>query len=123
MNSTGLNAYKEQSLFTMTQGELLLTLYDEIVKRLTRAEISLDQKDYQTFGASVKRSGEIVDYLNSTLDRSVPISGELSRMYDFFKYYLARIDAGRDTAKISELKTLVKELRGAFAEAEKNAKR
>lgn len=123
MNSTGFMAYKEQSLFTMTQGELLLILYDEMVKRLTRSELSLEQKDYETFEASVKRSGEIVDYLNSTLDRTMEISGELSRMYDFFKFYLARIEAGRDPAKISELKALVKELRGAFAEAKKCDKR
>lgn len=123
MNRTGYNAYKEQSVFTMTQGELLLILYDEIIKRLTRAEISLEQKDYQTFGESVKRSREIVDYLNSTLDRRQPISTELTRMYDFFKFYLARIEAGRDASRISELKGLVRELREAFSEAEKNDKR
>lgn len=123
MNATGYQAYKKQSLTTMTQGELLLVLYDELIKRLMRAELALEKQDYQIFDQSINRSAEIVDYLNSTLDRSIPISTELARMYDFFKFYLARIEAGRDAGKIEELKGLVKELRGAFAEAEKNDKR
>lgn len=123
MNGAGYQAYKKQSLTTMTQGELLLVLYDELIKRLMRAELALEKQDYQIFDQSIGRSSEIVDYLNSTLDRSISISVELARMYDFFKFYLARIEAGRDGKKIEELKNLVKELRGAFAEAEKNDKR
>lgn len=123
MNGAGYQAYKKQSLTTMTQGELLLVLYDELIKRLMRAELALEKQDYQIFDQSIGRSSEIVDYLNTTLDRSISISGELARMYDFFKFYLARIEAGRDGKKIEELKNLVKELRGAFAEAEKNDKR
>lgn len=119
MNATGYQAYKEQSVFTMTQGELLLILYDELLKRLTRAELSLEQADYQTFEQSVERSSQIVEYLNATLNHSIPISAELSRMYDFFKVHLARIQASRDSSKIAELKPLVKDLREAFAEAEK----
>lgn len=42
-------------------------------------------------------------------------------MYDFFKFYLARIEAGRDDEKIIELIELVKELRTAFYEANKKA--
>lgn len=120
MNGTGYQAYKEQSLFTMTQGELLLVLYDELIKRLTRAELYLDQEDYPAFEQSVERSAQIVDYLNSTLNHKLPISAELSRMYDFFKFHLARIQASRDSAKIAELKPLVNDLREAFTEAEKN---
>lgn len=123
MNGAGYQAYKKQSLTTMTQGELLLVLYDELMKRLMRAEYALEKQDYAMFEQSVGRSAEIVNYLNSTLDRTIPISMELARMYDFFKFHLARIEAGRDAKKIEELKALVKELREAFAAAEKNDKR
>lgn len=122
MNGTGYQAYKKQSLFTMTQGELLLVLYDELIKRLTRAELALEQKDYPVFDQSVERSVQIVDYLTTTLNRSVPISAELSKMYDFFRFHLARIKASRDSAQIAELKPLVRELREAFTGAEKNDK-
>ena len=46
MNASGYQAYKNQSIFTMTQGELLLTLYDELVKRLLQADLALRNQDY-----------------------------------------------------------------------------
>ena len=38
MDMRGFQQYKEQSVNTMTQSELLLLLYDELFKRLTQAE-------------------------------------------------------------------------------------
>lgn len=119
MNANGYQQYKTQSVSTMTASEMLLLLFDELVKRLTRAELALEVEDQQLFNQSVVRSREIVQYLKSTLDRRYPISRELSAMYDFFFYELGRIGAGRDPKIIAELKSLVEELRDAFREASK----
>ena len=69
MDARGYQQYKEQSINTMTQGELLLLLYDELVKRATRAELALDKQDYPLFEASIDRCLEIIRYLDDTLDR------------------------------------------------------
>ena len=69
MDMKGFNQYKEQSVNTMTQGELLLLLYDELFKRLAQAEITLKKQDYPVFEASVQRAVEIIQYLDDTLDR------------------------------------------------------
>ena len=45
MDLKGYQQYKEQSIATMTQEELLLLLYDELVKRLVQAELALDKKE------------------------------------------------------------------------------
>ena len=45
MDMKGYQQYKEQSVNTMTQGELLLLLYDELYKRLSQAELMLDQQN------------------------------------------------------------------------------
>ena len=117
MNLQGYQQYKEQSIYTMTQGELLNLLYDELMKRLLRAELALKDKNFELFDASVTRCREIVQYLKNTLDRKYPISAELNRMYDFFLYELSRISASRDQSVINELKPLVQDLREAFREA------
>ena len=39
--------YKEQSIYTMTRGELLIMLYDEIIKRLTRAEFAVQNNQME----------------------------------------------------------------------------
>ena len=51
MDMRGYQRYREDSLNTMTQGELLLLLYDELIKRLTQAELSLGQENYEVFEA------------------------------------------------------------------------
>ena len=48
----GYQGYKEQGINDMSQGELLLLLYDELVKRLIRAELALKKADYTLFEAS-----------------------------------------------------------------------
>jgi flagellar protein FliS len=105
----------------MTSSEMLLLLYDELIKRLGRAQIALEDKNYDLFNESVKRSREIVQYLNDTLNMNYKISFELRRMYQFFLYELSRLQAGRNTTVIQELKPLVAELRDAFKEASKSA--
>lgn len=119
MYQNGYNQYKMQSVNTMTRGEMLLLLYDEIPKRLTRAEIALEEKDYELFDKSVTRVEEIVRYLEQTLNMEYTVSRDLRRMYEFFLFETSRLKAGRRVEVIHELKPLVTELRDAFKEAEK----
>ena len=121
MYQNGYQQYKMQSVNTMTHSEMLLLLYDELIKRLTRAQIALGNKDYDLFEKSVQRSREIVRYLDETLNMEYSISYELRRMYEFFLYELSRLQAGRNAAVVDELKPLVADLRDAFKEASKSA--
>lgn len=119
MGLNGYQQYKAQALSTMTQGELLMLLYDELIKRLTRAELALKKQDYETFEASIIRSREILRYLDDTLDYQYPISHDLHRLYDFFSYELSRVQIGRNEKVLSEVKPRLTELRDTFREAQK----
>ena len=115
----GYQGYKEQGINDMNPGELLLLLYDELVKRLLRAGLALDKKDYALFEASVDRSLDILRYLDDTLDMQYPISRNLNRLYDYFSYELNRVKAGRNRTELDRVKTMVNELRDSFREAYK----
>lgn len=119
MNNYGYQQYKEQSVTTMTSGEMLILLYDETLKRLARAEFALKQSNFELFDASIVRAQEIIQYLMDTLDWKYPISGELQRLYQFFLYELTRIQAGRNVTVIEELKPLIADLRDTFKEADR----
>ena len=106
MYQNGYQQYKAQSVSTMTRGEMLLLLYDELLKRLTRADLALSDENYEAFEQSVTRSKEIVQYLNDTLNNA---------------YEISRLQASRNKQIIVELKPLVVDLRDAFSEAEKKA--
>ena len=120
MDMKGFQSYKEQSVNTMTQGELLLLLYDELYKRLSQAELMLDQQNFPVYEASIERSVAIIDYLDSTLDRQYPISGNLAQLYEYFTYELGRAKIGRRKEVLSHVKSMVGELRDAFRQAQKS---
>jgi len=121
MDTRGLQHYKEQSINTMTQGELLLLLYDELVKRLTQGELALEKKNYEFFEGAIQRSIEIVDYLDATLDRQYPIAADLARLYEYFTYELGRVKIGRNPVPLAHVKSMVYELRDSFRQAQKSA--
>ena len=115
----GYQGYKEQGINDMTPGELLLLLYDELVKRLVRADLALGKKDWSLFDASVDRCLDILRYLDDTLDMQYPISRNLNRLYDYFSYELNRVKAGRNNTELDRVKAMVSELRDSFREAHK----
>ena len=119
MAVNGYQHYKEQTVNTMTAGEMLNLLYDELLKRLTRSEIALENKDYELFEQSIQRSMDIVTYLKDTLNFQYEISNELKCLYDFFLYDLVRIKAGRNSAVIGEIRPLIMDLRDSFREAQR----
>ena len=120
MDMRGYQQYREQSLNTMTQGELLLLVYDELVKRLTQAELALAKEDYPVFEASVDHAVKIIRYLDSTLDHKYEISGQLTRLYEFFCYELSRVKSGRNKTELERVKRMAGELRESSRTADKN---
>ncbi|RKI69133.1 flagellar protein FliS [bacterium 1xD42-67] len=121
MDARGYQQYKQQSINSMTPGELLMLLYDELVKRSTLASIALDKEDWPLFESALDRCTDIVNYLDETLDRQYPISQDLSRMYDFFTYELGRIKVGRNKKELERLRPMLSDLRDTFRIAEKSS--
>ncbi len=119
MNGYGYQHYKQQSINTMTSGELLLLLFDECAKRLTKAEMSLKNSNFQEFEGAMQRVSEIIRYLDTTLDKSYAISQEIAKLYEYFQFQVARIKAGRNMEAIQELRAMVIDLRQTFKEADR----
>jgi flagellar protein FliS len=120
MDRKGYEQYKEQSVNTMTQGELLLLLYDELVKRLTQAELAQGKENWELFEASVQRGIEIVKYLDDTLDHQYDVSGNLDKLYEYMTYELGRAKIGHRKEPLEHGKNMAVELRDAFREAQKS---
>ena len=119
MDARGYQQYKQQSINSMTPGELLLMLYDELVKRSTLASMALEKENWPQFEEAMDRCIDIVNYLDETLDRKYPISRDLSRMYEYFTYQLGRIKIGRNKKELERLRPMLAEMRDAFHTAEK----
>lgn len=105
----------------MSGPELLMLLFDETIKRLTRAEYSLKDKDYKDFEDCINRTSRIVRYLIDILDMEYPISWDLKRIYDYLIFDLSRVKAGRERRidEIGRIRHILSELREGFEGASK----
>lgn len=119
MENNGYQQYVEQSVNTMTPNELLLLLYDELVKRLGRCELALNKQNYVLLDESVDRSLAILRYLDDTLDMQYDVSRQLHRLYDFFSYELNRVKMGRNAAELAKIRPMLVDLRDTFHEADR----
>ncbi len=120
MEHNAIQQYKEQSINTMTPGELLLLLYDELVKNLMRCDLALEKKEYEMMEAAADKGIEIIRYLDDILDNQYPISRELHKLYDFFGYQLARVKIGRNKDVLDQVRPMISDLRDSFRQADKN---
>lgn len=123
MMNYGYQQYKTQSVETMTKGEMLILLYDEINKRLLRARTYFEKDEIDLFESDVQRAIDIVNYLIKSLDKKYPISNELYRLYDFIMFELMRLKSGRNLALIDDVIPLIKDLRDSFKEADRITKK
>ena len=120
MDMRGYQHYREESLETMTQGELLLLVYDELLKRLKLAGLELEREHYQTFEGGVSRGIDIIQLLSYTLDRKCPINSNLYRLYEYFCYELSRVKAGPNRVELERVISMTSELRDSFRQADRN---
>lgn len=120
MDSRGYQQYQQQTVNTITQEELLLLLYDGLVKYLLRCDLALTRQDYALLDQSADRCIQMLRYLDDTLDRRYPISNELHKLYDYFGYELNRVKIGRNKERLDIIRPMISDLRDSFRAASKN---
>jgi len=114
--------YKLNSIGTMTKGELLLTLYDEAIKKLTHAKILMENKDFNIARVNLKKCRDIFNHLLYTLNNDYDIAKELGDLYRFFNSELIKAEVQNSVEMIDGILPLVKELRDTWEKADKIAK-
>lgn len=123
MENHGYQHYREQqgqNIMGMGQNELLLLLYDELVKQLMRCDLAIGKQNYALLDDAADRSIAILRYLDDTLDMKYPISRELHRLYDFFSYEMNRVKLGRNKEELDKIRPMLTDLRDTFRTASKN---
>ena len=113
--------YQQQSIMTMTRGELLTKLYDETIKELNRAELMLQEKELDKVNASLQKAQKILLHLKATLDPQYEISKSLDALYEFFIYRITQANIHKESESISQILPMIVDLRDTFIQADKLA--
>ncbi len=111
--------YKTQSIMTMTQGELVVQLFEGCSKKLNTAIHYIENDDKAKAEDELYKAQRIINYLNASLDRSIEISTNLALLYDYFIRRIVKAKINMDIEIIKEVIPMIDGLGDSFREAEK----
>lgn len=107
--------YKENSILTSSPEELVLLLYNGILRFIEEAKSAIELKNYGIANESIKRAQDIVTELMLTLDMNYEISKSLYNLYDFMLRRLIDANIKKDISILEEVKTLAIELKDTWS--------
>lgn len=112
------NRYAREAVTTATPAQLLVMLYDRLVKDLDAAERGLGARDIQATHVALIHAQDIVHELNSTLDVSVWPEGEaLKRLYDWVIEQLVAANMNKDVEYLNNARVVIEPIREAWQQA------
>lgn len=112
-------AYKKQSIMTMTPTDMLTALYDGLLKELSFASAAFEQSDYGKINDHLQRSQRILRHLQTSLDFQYEISQQLDSLYDYFIQVTVQANVKKDPAGLADVIQMIRELRDTYVQAEK----
>ncbi len=114
--------YKTQSLETLTNGEIVVKLFEEASKQITIAIFLTNQKDVAKAYNCIAKAQKIISALDASLDMHYEISNELREMYRFLHKSLSEAIVDQNTKLMKELLHIVDDFKITFRQADKLAR-
>lgn len=123
--SNASQTYKQTAIKTASQGQLIVMLYDEAVKQLTRAiellELNRTEKKdparFELIGKSIMKTEEILTELMISLDfeQGGEISKNLFSLYTWFNRELVEANINQDINRIITVRDMLSDLRNTWS--------
>lgn len=122
MYNNRYQAYKQRSVMTMTNGEMLHMLYDGAIKAISCAQIAFEKNDYAEINKQLKKAQEIVLYLKRILDSKYEISNNLTSLYNYFLKVLRDANLKKEPKELANVSKMLADLRDTFDKADRMAR-
>jgi len=117
--------YRGVQLQTSSPAQLVVMLYDGILRFTTEPHVALAAGDRARMGERIGRAIAIVDEMTATLDHKYApeLADNLTALYGFCKRRLYDANVKLDAQCLEDVKTAIVPLRDAFATIAKGAAR
>ncbi|MFU0782873.1 MAG: flagellar export chaperone FliS [Thermoanaerobacterium thermosaccharolyticum] len=109
--------YKRNSIMTASPEELVLMLYNGIIRFVNEAKQAIDDKNIERAHNSITRAQDIVLELMSTLDMQYDISKNLYSIYDYISRRLIEANLKKDKVALDEVESLISDLKDTWGKA------
>ena len=117
-------AYKRQQVLTATPEALTLMLYNGCLKFMDEGIKALKEEkpNYEQANIMLQKAQNIISEFRVTLDMQYDISKQLLPLYNYTYDRLVEANMKSDPEKIEEAKSIITDLRDAWAQAMKKAR-
>lgn len=114
-----VNNYRQTHISSASPMELVLMLYDEAIRSLSKAEESFTvttPERFETIHQNIMHAQNVITELAVSLDmgRGGEIAANLQRLYDFMHHHLCHANARKIVEPIREVRLMLEELRDAW---------
>jgi len=125
MNANPLAAYRETRVKTASPGQLVVMLYDEAIKKSDTAiallgpESKPKPEDIERINVALGKAQDVITELMASLDFDVggEIARDLFALYVWFGREMLEANIHKEVGRVSAVRKMLAELRGAWAEA------
>ncbi|MFP4113624.1 MAG: flagellar export chaperone FliS [Spirochaetota bacterium] len=120
LRANSVSAYRETSVRTASGGKMILMLYDGAIREIDNAARLIDSgtKQLDSINNSILKAQDIITELMVSLDfeKGGDIAPKLFGLYRFFNEQLMEGNVNKDAAPLRGVRTMMNELRGAWAQ-------
>ena len=124
-NNNYVNKYKQNTVTTASREDIMVMLFDGVVKFVKKSKIALENKDYGELHINITKAQNILVEFIDTLDFSAnfEIATNLRRLYEYNINLLTRANLKRDMDAMDEALGLLTGLRDTWRKAVEIAKK
>lgn len=123
MINNAAEAYKRQQVMTATPEALTLMLYDGCLRFMKEGLEAMEAKQWEHCNNSLQKAQKIILEFQATLNMEYDIAKQLRPLYDYVYNSLVEANLRSKPEKVRECMDIIHELRGAWAEAMKTARK
>jgi flagellar secretion chaperone FliS len=115
VQAVGYGAYQRIQAETSSPGELVVLLYDALLKNLSRALAGFDANESERVNDGLTRAQAITLELRASLDPASELAEQLVPLYDYMFRQLIHANTRKDRSAVDEVIGLVVPVRDAWA--------
>ncbi|HMW05620.1 MAG TPA: flagellar export chaperone FliS [Leptospiraceae bacterium] len=119
--SSGYDAYKSNEISTMSQGKLVVMLYEGAIRFLNTAIENMTPRKYEIVNRNVIKAQDIVTELMTSLnmEEGGKIAEDLLSLYIYMKKRMLEGNIQKDSKYLKEVVRMLTELKGSWEEIAK----
>lgn len=114
MQAVGYGAYQRVQVETSSPGEVLILLYDALLKNLRRSIVALEGGDSALANEALTRAQDITLELRTSLDPRTELAEQLSPLYSYVFRTLILANVNKDPELVRELEQMITPMRDAW---------